>query len=138
MKTLYQTKATTTGGGRDGGHGSIGDSDLKVEFAPPGSGRPGNNPEQLAALGYSACFASALHAVARRRGVTLTEPRVTVEADLNQEDDGGYALSFRLEAILPGMSDAEAQHLTEAAHGVCPYSKAFRNGAPVQVTGRGG
>ena len=138
MKVLYQTEATTTGGGRDGGHGSLKDDALTVEFSTPGAGRPGNNPEQLVALGYSACFAGALHAVARRRGMKLENPSVTVRAALGQDEASNFGLEFEVDAVLPGLSDEQAQELTEAAHGVCPYSRGFTHGAPVKVTGRGG
>ena len=65
MKIFYKTSATATGG-RDGrtqvDDGSIG-FDL-VGFQNE-SGKIGTNPEQLFAMGYAACFDSAMNHVAR-------------------------------------------------------------------------
>nr|WP_273397299.1 OsmC family protein [Actinobacillus porcinus] len=64
MKIFYKTSATATGG-RDGrtqvDDGSIG-FDL-VSFQNE-SGKIGTNPEQLFAMGYAACFDSAMNHVA--------------------------------------------------------------------------
>ena len=61
MKTLYSTQATVTGGRT--GNASLKDSDLTINMVAPGSGKDGNNPEQLFAMGYAACFDGALAAV---------------------------------------------------------------------------
>ena len=61
MKTLYSTKATVTGGRT--GNASLQDSDLTINMVAPGSSKDGNNPEQLFAMGYAACFDGALAAV---------------------------------------------------------------------------
>ena len=83
MKTLYSTKATVTGGRT--GHASLNDSDLKISMAPPGGNMEGNNPEQLLAMGYAACFDSALGVVkkmekARFGSTTETSVIVPVES----------------------------------------------------------
>ena len=49
MKTLYSTQATVTGGRT--GKASLQDSDLTINMVAPGSGKDGNNPEQLFAMG---------------------------------------------------------------------------------------
>jgi organic hydroperoxide reductase OsmC/OhrA len=62
----YRTSATATGG-RDGQAGTT-DGSFNVKLATPkelgGAGGPGNNPEQLFAAGYAACFIGAMKAVA--------------------------------------------------------------------------
>jgi osmotically inducible protein OsmC len=62
MKILTTITATTVGG-RDG-HGTTSDGNVDIQFALPkelgGAGRKGATPEHLFALGYSACFGSAL------------------------------------------------------------------------------
>ena len=67
MKTLYTAEALATGEGRDG-HGRTSDGKLDLDLAIPkemgGSGN-GTNPEQLFAIGYAACYHSALRLVAR-------------------------------------------------------------------------
>ena len=59
---LYTAEATVTGGRE--GHGRTSDGRLDVDLDVPsglgGTGGPGTNPEQLFAVGYAACFQSAL------------------------------------------------------------------------------
>ncbi len=137
MTPLYTAIASTTGSGRNGGHGSTSDGRLKVDFSMPkelgGPGGEGTNPEQLVALGYSACFESALHFVAGRKGVKLTDPKVTVKVEMGRKPEGGFAFEFDIEASVPGLSPEEAAALVAEAHEVCPYSNAFRNGAPTRA-----
>ncbi|HEX8570390.1 MAG TPA: Ohr family peroxiredoxin [Caulobacteraceae bacterium] len=141
MNILYTAKATTTGGGRNGGHGETSDGKVVVDFSMPkdlgGPGGNGTNPEQLVALGYSACFGSALQFVATRRKMTLEDVSVTAKVGMGRSPEGGFAFEIEIEALLPGLPQAEAEALTAEAHEVCPYSNAFRNGAPVTVTTRG-
>ena len=68
-KTLYTANAHVTGG-RAAGHGETSDGSLVVDLRLPqdmGGEGGGTNPEQLFAVGYAACFESALGVVARRR-----------------------------------------------------------------------
>jgi osmotically inducible protein OsmC len=60
-KILYSTRATATGG-RDG-TARTDDGTFEVALATPkelGGNGQGNNPEQLFAAGYAACFLSAM------------------------------------------------------------------------------
>jgi Ohr subfamily peroxiredoxin len=135
MKPLYTAVASTTGAGRNGGHGSTSDGKVKVEFSMPtelgGPGGPGTNPEQLVALGYSACFESALAFVAGRRKIELKDTTVTCRVNIGRSEQGGFAFTFEIEAKLPGLSKEDAAALVAEADQVCPYSNAFRKGAPV-------
>src|SRR3989440_9906590 len=66
---IYTAEAHVTGG-RVEGHGRTSDGALEVDLRLPqemGGSGGGTNPEQLFAVGYPACFESALGAVARRR-----------------------------------------------------------------------
>jgi Ohr subfamily peroxiredoxin len=142
MTPLYTAVATTRGGGRNGGHGETADGRLKLDFSMPeslgGPGGQGANPEQLVALGYSACFGSALAFVAGRKHVTLENPSVTCKVEMGRDETGGFAFAFEIVADLPNLTRAEADALVAEAHQVCPYSNAFRNGAPTKATARGG
>jgi len=141
MTPLYIAEATARGSGRNGGHGETSDGRLKVDFSMPtelgGPGGTGTNPEQLVALGYAACFESALHFVAGRKGRKLDNPAVTCRVKMGRSETGGFAFAFEIEAMLPGLSQAEADALVAEAHEVCPYSNAFRKGAPVTAVARG-
>ncbi len=62
MKLLYTAIATTSGGGREG-HSETSDGKIRLDLSYPselGGSGTGTNPEQLVALGYSACFGNAL------------------------------------------------------------------------------
>jgi Ohr subfamily peroxiredoxin len=122
-KVLYTAKAHTTGG-RDGGASRTSDGRLEVKLSVPGTPGTGTNPEQLFAVGWSACFLSALKIVAARKKVRLpAEAAVDAEVDLGTTG-GGYLIQARLNVNLPGVEREVAQALVEAAHQECPYSKA--------------
>jgi lipoyl-dependent peroxiredoxin len=65
---IYTAEAHVTGG-RAEGHGRSSDGALDVDLRSPpemGGSGGGTNPEQLFAVGFAACFESALGAAARR------------------------------------------------------------------------
>jgi lipoyl-dependent peroxiredoxin len=122
-KVLYTAKAHTTGG-RDGGASRTSDGRLDVKLSIPGKPGEGTNPEQLFAVGWSACFLSALKIVAAKKKVRLpADVAIDAEVDLGTAG-GGYLLQARLNVILPGIEREVAQALAEGAHQECPYSKA--------------
>ena len=47
---------------------------------------------------------------------------------------GGFFLRARLAVSVPGVDREVAQALIEAAHGICPYSKATRGNIEVSTT----
>ncbi|MET0334315.1 MAG: peroxiredoxin, partial [Rhizobacter sp.] len=55
------------------------------------------------------------------------------EVDLGT-GEGGYFLQARLTIKLPGMDQATARALVDAAHSTCPYSKATRGNIDVTLT----
>jgi osmotically inducible protein OsmC len=130
-KTLSTISATTKGG--RAGQGETSDGRVKIDFA--GKDPAKTTPEHLFALGYSACFGSALQAVAGMQKKTLPPDfAVTVTVPLIMGDDHGYSIEAHLKVSLPGMDKAEAEKLVETAHTVCPYSKATRNNIPVTLS----
>ena len=130
-EVLYTAKAHTTGG-RDGASRSS-DGRLDVKLSSPGAAGGGTNPEQLFAAGWSACFMSAIGLAAAQRKVALPAGRaIDAEVDLGT-NGGGYLLRARLNVSLPGLDRAVAQELVDAAHQVCPYSKATRGNIDVAI-----
>ncbi len=130
-KVLY-TAHTHTTGGRDGTARSS-DGRLDVKLSSPGTSGPGTNPEQLFAAGWSACFLSAMGVVASQMKVALPSDRaVDAEVDLGTTD-GAYLLSARLNVSLHGLEREVAQAIIDAAHQICPYSKATRGNIDVQI-----
>ena len=78
-QVIYMTEAVVTGG-REDGHGITNDGTLDVRLRAPkelGGDGLGTNPEQLFAVGYAACFESALGVVSRRERVELGDVSIT-------------------------------------------------------------
>ena len=46
---------------------------------------------------------------------------------------GAFGLAARLNVHLPGMDRQEAQALVDAAHQVCPYSRATRGNIDIAI-----
>ena len=130
-KVLYTANAHTTGG-RDGASRTS-DGRLDVKLSTPGGAAGGTNPEQLFAAGWSACFMSAIGLAASQRKVALPADRaIDAEVDLGT-NAGGYVLRARLNVSLPGLDREVAQALVNAAHQLCPYSKATRGNIDVAI-----
>ncbi len=130
-KVLYTGKTHTTGG-REGASRSN-DGQLDVKLSSPGSSRPGTNPEQLFAAGWSACFESAIRIAARQRKVAVPDDlAIDAEVDLILTD-GAYSLRARLNVSVPGVDREVAQALVDEAHRTCPYSKATRGNIDVAI-----
>jgi Ohr subfamily peroxiredoxin len=131
-KVLYTAKAHTAGG-RDGGTSRTSDGRLDVKFSLPGKPGTGTNPEQMFAAGWSSCFLSAIGGVAAKKKITLPpEAAIDAEVDLCSGGDG-YSLQARLNVSLPGLEREVAQSLVDAAHQMCPYSKATRGNIGVTI-----
>jgi len=132
VKVLYTAKAHTTGG-REGGASRTSDGRLDVKLSVPGATGNGTNPEQLFAVGWSACFTSAIKVVAARMKVKLpSDMAVDSEVDLCTGDDG-YFLQARLNVSLPGVERQVTQSILDVAHQTCPYSKATRGNIGVAI-----
>ena len=138
VDAIYKTKATASGGGRDG-HTRSEDGTVDHKLVVPkemgGPGGEGANPEKLFAAGYSACFLGALRAVSPKVGVKVPDgSTVTAEIGFGPRSEGGYGITADLAIDLPGLDRADAQKLVDAAHQVCPYSNATRNNLDVGLT----
>jgi len=128
-KVLYTARTHTTGG-RDGASRSN-DGRLDIKLASPGAPGIGTNPEQLFAAGWSACFEGAMAVAARKRKIALpADTAIDAEVDLNSAD-GEYLLRARFNVSVPGLERDVAQELVDAAHQICPYSKATRGNIDV-------
>jgi Ohr subfamily peroxiredoxin len=134
-KVIYTARAHVTGG-RDG-HGRSDDGVLEVDLRRPkelGGDGGGTNPEQLFAVGYAACFESALGVVARRDHVETGEVSIDSEVSLLPTGDGGFKLAVVLDVSVPAVDDREtAARLVKEAHLVCPYSNATRGNIEVDL-----
>jgi osmotically inducible protein OsmC len=131
MKTIYTAHAVTVAGRE--GRAETDDKQLSVQLSKPGSGKPGTNPEQLFAAGYGACFGGAVEAVAKKQQVTIDKITVRADVSLNQDESQGYFIAVVLDVALEGPDAATAKKIVEAAHQLCPYSKATRGNVDVRL-----
>jgi Ohr subfamily peroxiredoxin len=98
----------------------------------------GTNPEELFAVGYAACFESALGAVARRRKMDAGDVAIDSKVSLYPNEDRGFELGVELDVTLPAIEDDEsAVELVKAAEQVCPYANATRGNIQLRMTANG-
>jgi Ohr subfamily peroxiredoxin len=138
-KDLYTAEARVTGG-RVAGHGRSSDGALEVDLRTPselGGEGGGTNPEQLFAVGYAACFESALAAVARRQKLEAGDVEIDSKVKLITAADRSFTLSVELHVALPSVEGDDAVELVRAAHEVCPYSNATRGNIEVLLSANG-
>ena len=137
---LYTARAHVTGG-RANGHGRTSNGALEVDLRTPtemGGSGGGTNPEQLFAIGYAACFESAMGVAARRRRQEISDVAIDSKVMLLPTEDRGFKLAVALAVTLPSVRDPhEAVELVRAAHRVCPYSNATRGNVDVSLTANG-
>jgi len=130
-QVLY-TAFTRTSGGRDG-TGRSSDGALDVTLSSPGSGKRGTNPEQLFAVGWSACFMGAMGLAAKRRKFPLPAD-TSIDAEVDLATIGtAYVLQARLKVHVPGLDRELVSALAQEAHETCPYSKATRGNIDVAI-----
>lgn len=129
---LYSTSARAEGGRN--GHSETTDGAFKVDLALPkelGGNGKGNNPEQLFAAGYAACFDSAINHVARQQKIAVESSAVNVSVSLNPNDTG-FALDVAIEVEITGLDQSAANDLVAQAHAVCPYSNAIKGNIDIK------
>jgi len=134
MGKLFFTSKATAKNGRDG-HVRSDDGLIDLELVNPLSKKEGkgSNPEQLFAAAYAACFDGALNKVAIKKSVTI-ESETTAEIGFLEDDqNGGFKIQADLYVEIKGVSPEQAEELVEAAHQVCPYSKATRGNIEVKL-----
>jgi Ohr subfamily peroxiredoxin len=139
-KALYTAEAHVTGGRKEG-HGRTSDGALEVDLRVPkelGGEADGTNPEQLFAVGYAACFESAVQTVSRRMKVEADDVEVDSKVSLVTTEDRAFTISAELHVTLRSIGDSgQAIELVRAAHEVCPYSNATRGNIEVLLTANG-
>lgn len=136
MDVLYTATAHATGDGRNG-HATTDDGLLDLDLRiPVEMGGPGGatNPEQLFAVGYAACFHSALKVVAGADKAGVEGSEVSASVGIGTLDGGGFGLQVELDVSLPALDRPAAEALVARAHEVCPYSNATRGNIEVTLT----
>ena len=126
-KVLFTGKTHTTPGANGAAQSKDGFLDIKLPQPHPAA-------ENLFGAAWSACYLGAIELAAQQRKVKLADGRaVDAEIDLNLAGSS-FFLRARLNVSLPGIDRAVAQELIEAAHGICPYSKAVHGNIEITTT----
>ncbi len=125
-KVLFTGKTHTTAGSAGAAKSADGFVDLKLPQPHPAA-------ENLFGVAWSACYMGAIELAASHKKITIP-PGLAVDAqiDLNLEN-GAFFLTARLDVTVPGLDRAVAKELLEAAHGICPYSKATHGNIKVET-----
>lgn len=139
-KTVYSTTAIVEHGRAHGrGRSDDGTLDVALEL-PPELGGPGGatNPEQLFAVGYAACFASAVGSIVAKQ-TSLDVGQLTIASTVALVLEGELtSLAVELAVTLPGVTAADdAVAVVAAAHRICPYSRATDGNIEVTLTANG-
>ncbi|GAA0487954.1 organic hydroperoxide resistance protein [Alkalibacterium sp. m-11] len=133
-KVVYTTAAVNTGAREGESHTP--DRSYEVQVDTPkemGGSGDGTNPEQLFALGYSACFHAALDHYKKEEKID-NKSQVTLTVHLMKDpDDGGFKLGVEIEVGVEDMYEEQAQKLADKAHAFCPYSKATKGNIEATV-----
>ncbi|KAI0775805.1 OsmC-like protein [Trametes elegans] len=131
----YSAHATASGQGRNGQVKSDDDCGLELRLAMPkslGGKGDGQNPEQLFAMGYAACFLSALQLVAGQTGKTDLARNAVVHTQVHLgQPEGMDGFGLQVDIQVDGVEDMD---LIQAGHKACPYSRALAHGAVVNVS----
>jgi Ohr subfamily peroxiredoxin len=139
-KALYTAEAHVTGGRKEG-HGRTSDGALEVDLRVPrelGGEEDGTNPEQLFAVGYAACFQSALLAIAQGRNVDASGSQIASRVGIGPRSaGGGFGLQVWLDLRAPEIPAEEARELMLRADQRCPYSNATRGNVAVALSVNG-
>ena len=137
---MYKRQAHGSATGGREGQAATDTGNVKLVLNTPkelgGGGGEGTNPEQLFAMGYSACFLGALKFVAGKEKVKIPEDaKVSADIGIGPRDDGqGFGITAKLTVSVPGLDKAAVEDLVRKAHVVCPYSHATKGNIPVETT----
>ena len=138
IEALYTAEAYATGG-RDG-RAATADGSIDLRLDPPkemGGKGAGNNPEQLFAAGYAACYIGAMKFATTQDKSLAKVPadtKVTAHVGIGPRSDGGFGLKVDLTVSMPGLTAEEAQAIADAGHAICPYSNAVKGNVAVTTT----
>ena len=126
-KLLFTGKTRNTNGPAGGARSSDGHLDVKLPAPHPAA-------EQLFGAAWSACYMGAIELAATQRKIKLPAGlAVDAEIDLNLAGSA-FFLRARLNVSVPGVDRDQAQALIDAAHTICPYSKAVHGNIDVTTT----
>ena len=87
----------------------------------------GTNPEEILGAAHAACFTMAFSFACDKAGIATTSIDTTATVRLAKQGEG-FAIdriALTMEAVVPGIADAQFQEIAAAAKRECPLSKAL-------------
>jgi Ohr subfamily peroxiredoxin len=89
----------------------------------------------LFAVGYAACFLSAMKAVGGKIDIKVPDAAsIDSSVSLGPTKVGtAFGIAVKLAISLPGLDDEQKKKLVAAAHAACPYSNATRGNIEVEL-----
>ncbi|HTA85792.1 MAG TPA: organic hydroperoxide resistance protein [Silvibacterium sp.] len=135
-QVIYTAHAKSTGGRQGTSRTSDGYVDVKLtmpkEFGGPGG--VGTNPEQLFAMGFSACFISTMKYVAALEKIHIPDDTF-IDASVGIGKIGeGFNIEVELKITVPGMDRAQVQSIVDKSERVCAYSNATHGNIELKLT----
>ena len=119
LQSVLHSATAVVESGREGRARSL-DGRLVVDLSVPesmgGSAESGTNPEQLFAVGYAACFQSALFSVANGRNLDASESQIICRVGFGPTGHGGFGLTVALDLHAPFLTREQGADLMARAH----------------------
>ena len=123
------------------GQGQISTETSALKAYPYGFGsrfqddRRGTNPEELLGAAHAACFTMAFSCACDKAGFAteLVDTQAVVRL---VAEGGGFTIdriALSLNAVVPGITEAQFQEIAEAAKKACPLSKALTGVAEITL-----
>ncbi|VDC05554.1 unnamed protein product [Peniophora sp. CBMAI 1063] len=128
---VYAAKAVADARGRFGTVATIEKEPWELQMSPPaamGGTKRGQNPEQLFAMAYAACFSNAIQQMASYQGKLKIARNTRTRADVVLGHGGPKSNGFDVEVIIT-VEGCDDDALIAAANQRCPYSRLVRDGA---------
>lgn len=128
---VYQVSAVNLGGRRGGQSTTVDGGSMSVETTS--NQREGTtNPEELLALGWSACFNQGLTRIKKEAGVENTS-KVQVTVNLFDNPSGGFILGSVIKVAIRDLGFEQVEDLAKQANKSCAYSKAMKGNIDIQL-----
>ena len=123
------------------GQGQISTEPSALKAYPYGFGsrfqddRRGTNPEELLGAAHAACFTMAFSFACDKAGFATELVDTQAVVRLVAEGDGFTIdrIALSLNAVVPGITEAQFQEIAEAAKKACPLSKALTGIAEITL-----
>ena len=133
IKPMYSTTVKVSGGRNGRAVSDDGVLDVNLRLPKTNGVNDGTNPEQLFAAAWGGCLQSALLSIAKQSDVEASASTVNVEISQGPDGEGVFGLAAKIVVTMPGVKPDTARQIANAAHEVCPYSRATQGNMPVEV-----